>query len=592
MLHPAVAFLLAGCLLSVPAAAADQAASARRAIEAAYARLAAAVARKNIDAVRALYAPDYREVLINGEERGLAEVLAALPGEFALMQDPRLQFSLADLDAGAAEISVSAHAVQSFATAPTPSSTRPMRVEATSRDVWGLASGHWTLRRSHVLAVKVWADGTLVSEMTAEPPLSPQERADIVRDVRLRARPFDTVLAESGFADLAGLDALIGEARIVALGEASHGTAEFFQMKHRLLEYLVERKGFTVFAIEGNWPEAEAADRYIKTGEGDAAAALAAMYFWTWQTAEVRAMLEWMRAYNGRRGARPALSFTGFDMQTTTMAERRVVELLARVRAADGEAVQRLYDGIAKLRETTNTLAPTEVSAEDTARFRANAAEALALLDARREAILEVATKEELRDARQAARIVLQAVEMATSPDQGAERDRAMADNVRWLVEERFPGEKIVLWAHNGHVATSARGAGKSQGLHLRERYGDELLVLGFAFHDGAVRAKRMREGRIDAGPPVALPLVAAKPASVEGVLHEAGLPRFILDLRRLPAESALGAWLARPRLHRGEIGAVYDPDRPGDMYAQKLMPETYDALVYIGHSTAARPLN
>jgi erythromycin esterase len=125
--------------------------------------------------------------------------------------------------------------------------------------------------------------------------LSAEQCAAVVRDLCAHALPFRSALAGNGFDDLTGLDRLIGDARIVALGEASHGTAEFFQMKHRLLEYLVERKGFTVFAIEGNSPEAQVANPLIKTGEGDAGAALAAMYFWTWQTEEVSALLHWMR---------------------------------------------------------------------------------------------------------------------------------------------------------------------------------------------------------------------------------------------------------------------------------------------------------
>lgn len=90
------------------------------------------------------------------------------------------------------------------------------------------------------------------------------------------------------------------------------------------------------------------------------------------------------------------------------------------------------------------------------------------------------------------ARIVLQTVEMNTGDDRGAERDRAMADNVDWLLEERFPGEKIVLWAHNGHAGTAPQDGSKTKGMHLRDRHGDQMVVLGFAFYQGEVRAKRM----------------------------------------------------------------------------------------------------
>ena len=152
----------------------------------------------------------------------------------------------------------------------------------------------------------------------------------VVAELKQRAAPLATVVAGNKMDDLAAFGKAVGDARIVALGEASHGTREFFQMKHRLLEYLVKEKGFTVFAIEGNWPEALAADRYIKTGEGDAKAALAAMYFWTWQTEEVRDMVEWMRAFNQAPGPHPTLTFTSFDMQTGRVAGQQALDYLKR----------------------------------------------------------------------------------------------------------------------------------------------------------------------------------------------------------------------------------------------------------------------
>ena len=99
----------------------------------------------------------------------------------------------------------------------------------------------------------VWSDGRAIRQSKAAPALTATEHQAIVQDIAAYAHPFKTVHAESGLDDLAFLDQMIGDARIVALGEASHGTAEFFQMKHRMLEYLVKKKGFTVFALEGNW---------------------------------------------------------------------------------------------------------------------------------------------------------------------------------------------------------------------------------------------------------------------------------------------------------------------------------------------------
>ncbi len=143
--------------------------------------------------------------------------------------------------------------------------------------------------------------------------------------VKANAVAFKTPEAGNGFDDLKGLDAMIGNARIVSLGEPTHGTREAFQMKHRLLEYLVETKGFSIFSIEANMPESYALNEYVIDGKGDPAKLIAGMYFWTWNTEEVLAMVKWMRGWNERNpasGGKPRLQFTGFDMQTPDVAWR------------------------------------------------------------------------------------------------------------------------------------------------------------------------------------------------------------------------------------------------------------------------------
>lgn len=563
----------------------DEALEVRRAIETEYACLSTAVGEKNLDAIRAIYAPDYRELQTTGEERDLAGVMSEWKGELAAMLHPSLGVEIDRLDLDGSTANVIARSTQAFASSPFPALRYSVRTETTRHDSWIRSGSDWKLRRSKCQQVKAWINDKLEHEQNFESPLTAAEREAVVRELGDLALPFKTIHAENGFADLAGLDRLIGNARIVALGEASHGTAEFFQMKHRLLEYLVETKGFTVFAIEGNWPEAQVADRYIRTGEGGAAAALAAMYFWTWQTEELRAMLDWMRTYNSMRGNRPVLSFTGFDMQNATRATERVLDILARAGGVHRDLVRQLYEGIEQLEDDWEI----KVSAAEKNRFRDNATRALDLIEARSEALLSVLTPEECREVRHAAHVVLQATQMRADNSWGV-RERAMADNVRWMLEEGFPRQKIVLWAHNGHVGIARNGGEESQGMHLRKCYGNQMVVLGFASHGGEVRAKRMAEGKFQPGPPVALPLVEAKEISVEGAFYETGLPRFILDFRRIPKDGALFRWLSEPRLHRS-IGSAYDPDRSANYYQQVKLLEMYDGIIFIAQSTAAKPL-
>ena len=124
--------------------------------------------------------------------------------------------------------------------------------------------------------------------------------------------------AGNGFADMQPLKKIIGNARIVSLGEATHGTREFFQLKHRMLEFLASEMGFTIFSIEANMPEAYRLNDYVLNGEGDPAKLLKGMYFWTWDTQEVLEMIQWMREFN--KSGKGRVQFTGFDMQTPDVA--------------------------------------------------------------------------------------------------------------------------------------------------------------------------------------------------------------------------------------------------------------------------------
>ena len=134
---------------------------------------------------------------------------------------------------------------------------------------------------------------------------------------------------------------MIGNARIVALGEATHGTHEFFQMKHRMLEFLVEEMGFNTFAMEANAPEANLINDYVHTGKGDPAELLKGMYFWTWDTQEVLDMILWMRAYNENPSHTQKISFYGFDMQYGQMARNNVAQYMQEV---DPQAANQVAD--------------------------------------------------------------------------------------------------------------------------------------------------------------------------------------------------------------------------------------------------------
>jgi erythromycin esterase-like protein len=150
----------------------------------------------------------------------------------------------------------------------------------------------------------------------------------VIAWVRANAIRLTTVEAGHGFDDLQPLRRIIGTARMVTLGEATHGSREFFQLKHRLLEFLATEMGFTIFSIEANMPEAYRLNDYVLNGAGDPAQLLRGMYFWTWDTEEVLDMIRWMREFN--KSGKGRVQFTGFDMQFPNVAADIVRDFVAR----------------------------------------------------------------------------------------------------------------------------------------------------------------------------------------------------------------------------------------------------------------------
>lgn len=182
---------------------------------------------------------------------------------------------------------------------------------------------------------------------TALIPAQTRQEAAVAEWVRSAAIRLQTVEAGHGFADLQPLKRVIGDARIVSLGEATHGTREFFQLKHRLLEFLATEMGFSIFSIEANLPEAYRMNDFVLTGAGDPRQLLRGMYFWTWDTEEVLDMILWMRAFNASGKGR--VQFTGFDMQTPTVAMDIVRAFVTRFDPPSAASVARALDEVRSL---------------------------------------------------------------------------------------------------------------------------------------------------------------------------------------------------------------------------------------------------
>ena len=417
-----------------------------------------------------------------------------------------------------------------------------------------LCAGGFPKRIAFTRRVAVQQQKTPTGPSAATPAQPTAEEVAVEQWIKTNAIRLSTVQAGNGFADMEPLAKIVGNARIVALGEATHGTREFFQLKHRMVEFLVTRMGFTIFSIEANMPEAYRLNEYVLDGKGDPTQLLKGMYFWTWDTKEVLEMIQWMREFN--RSGRGRIEFTGFDMQTPNVAAQIVSDFASK---NDPDYLPLIQQAVPAL---------------DDAAGKAQWRQILGHLKSSQPAYLSRGVS--LKDvgwAIQNGRVVLQCLQMKSGE---TTRDHAMAENVKWILDQS-PQAKIVLWAHNGHVATG----GNMMGSELRHMYGNQMVVFGFAFDQGSFQAIEQGSGLRN------FTVNAAPVGSFDATLAASGIPIFALDLKRIPTDRSVASWLKEPHRTRS-IGAVYSETSD---YFNDIAPQAnFDAILFVNHTTAALP--
>jgi erythromycin esterase len=532
--------------------AGDQA--ARDAILQAYARIDAAYARGDFDGIAALALPDAQ-----------VSYGAKTSYRFALDQIRQQRDRGARLTSQTTLVAIHFSGADAIATArqevTLSSPDGKTSHHGASYDTWTRVNGAWKLKQT--TSFTMWNALTVTG---------PEAAGRVIAELKKYAVPLESVEPAHGFSDLGPFGMAVGGARIVALGEASHGTREFLQAKHRLLQYLVKEKGFTVFAKEAGWPESLPIDRYVKTGVGDPASAGIWGLF-----PEVLDMIDWMRHHNaGLLNPRLSrtLTFTSFDMQRPEAAINLVLDYLSKVSPVETARAQAAYASFEKLGPGARPDVDLAQTAADNARTVA------ATLDRKREEFIKFSSEPEWRDARHAAGIAQQAALRFTLKDPSERtpyRDRMMAGNVEWIAAEAHPNERIVLSAHNNHVSSSGvRYLG--MGSWLRQKFGAGMYVVGFAFHRGELQDNTGTH-RVPASPE----------GTGDAILSGARLPAFFLNLREVPANTALGRWLAEPHLFL-DVGAVWLTDDPALNLHREVMTRAYDGIVFVEESHAPRP--
>jgi erythromycin esterase-like protein len=397
---------------------------------------------------------------------------------------------------------------------------------------------------------------------------------------------------------------MIGDARFVLLGEASHGTHEFYRERAQITKRLITEKGFTAVDVEADWPDAYRVNRYVR-GEGSDAEAVDALAgfkrfpAWMWRNADVLDFIGWLRAHNDDLPpAKPKVGFYGLDLYSLHASIEAVLNYLDKVDPMAASIARSRY-------------ACFEHFGKDPQRYgyvtgfgltESCEREVVAQLIELRRRAAEYARRDgriaadDYFYAEQNARLVKNAEEYYRTMFRGRVsswnlRDRHMAETLHALLAhfetQRHPA-KFVLWAHNSHLgdarATDMGAQGEwNVGQLVRERYGRDSVLVGFSTYSGTVTAASNWDG-----PAERKRVRPALPGSYEALFHETEIPRFFINLRE---KSAAPAGLSQPQLERA-IGVIYLPETERvSHYFHARLPEQFDAVLHFDETRAVEPI-
>ena len=394
-------------------------------------------------------------------------------------------------------------------------------------------------------------------------------------------------------AQLGPLLARIGDARVVLLGEASHGTSEFYRMRDRITRELIAKKGFHVVAIEGDWPDAARVDHYVRHLEYSPSewTAFARFPTWMWRNNEVRAFVDWLREHNAQLKPAQRVAFHGLDLYSLYDSIRAVLKYLDDVDPSTAQVARARYGCLTPWQSDPATYGHAAL----TGAYRSCESEVAVVLKNLLQQRTTYAERdgERFMDAVQNARLITNAERYYRIMYYGSRaswnlRDSHMFETLKTLLSFYGTDSKIIVWAHNSHIGDAAATEMHSRGElnlgHLcRKEYGDRSYSIGFGTFAGTVAAASDWDSPMEIK--TVLPSI---PESYEHICHQTAIPSFLLNLRTAPP--AVLDVLRKPRLERA-IGVIYRPDTElASHYFQAVLPEQFDEYIWFDQTTAVAP--
>lgn len=406
------------------------------------------------------------------------------------------------------------------------------------------------------------------------------DNAPIVTDLKDRIYPITGSQPDLPQAELSGLDATFEQAYFVGLGEATHGTLEFFEMKNRLFQYLVEKHGYKGIGFEATWGGALHVNRYVVDGIGSAKESVRKMQFWTWRTEEVVALVEWMRSYNLEKSDEDKIRFYGVDVQSGSEEVLLVSDYLKRV-APDLEEI--ITPKLANLVDAIGRDWDSYKAMSNLTKFnlRDGLGDVKEIFEANAATMIAASSQEEYDLVKHAFTIIRQFEDVVNSELAGVKRDFYMARNSEWIRDYMGGTAKVALWAHNEHVT---KGYSSAQGAQLAMVHGDAYQAVGFSFATGSFQAVQSGVGVTTDNE-----VLAPNCLTTNALLSEVGVANFYVVFDELPNQSVAKSYFSTPN-RMFLLGALFDPNNVNRFIYSKTLSTDFDVLIHFDDTNAAVP--
>lgn len=385
--------------------------------------------------------------------------------------------------------------------------------------------------------------------------------------------------------------------RVVLLGEASHGTSEFYQARAAITRHLIAHHGFTIVAVEADWPDAATIDRFVRHHPYRAGAEKPFQRFptWMWRNTDIQTLIDWLHDHNGAIDEMEARAgFYGLDIYNMSGSIGAVLDYLDRIDPEAAKVARERYGCLTPWQSDPATYGRAALSRGYAQCEKAVIDQCRDLLRKRLDYVKD--DGDAFLDAAQNARLIASAERYYRIMYYGGAeswnlRDTHMFETLQNLLEAKGPKAKAIVWAHNSHIGDARftdMGISRDElniGQLCRETFGHDAALIGLGTHTGTVAAATDWDGDMEVKR-----VNPSRPDSYERQFHDSGKARFLLDLSPGKHE-ALRRRLDEARLERF-IGVIYRPDTElWSHYSQAVLPEQFDAFVWFDETQAVTPL-